>query len=235
MENTDFSCLKILQKFNEDLSAFLNEQSSMQHQLLIQLSENLDASSQQLILSAQQLAEVFEVVSQQQKDIHTLVASMLQSLDFSNILKVIQICDDSVEISSEASKAALYLLTEHPQEDPRPVKKISFESFLVGVLIPVLLFIASLLQNAYYHRLDSLDSQKQQLAESEYMKDRLELDAELTQTLKNIDITLKNIERYLSDSSGYHSGPATSSNAVLESAVSAPETDDASGNCDGRP
>lgn len=234
MESNDFSCLENLQKFNKELIEFLNEQASTQHQLFIQLSENIDVARQQLAFATQQLAEVFEVISQQQNDIHTLVASMLQTSEFSNILKGIQIYDDSVEISSEASKA-LGLLIEYPQEEAQPDKKISFESFLIGIMIPVLLAIASLLQDAYYHRLGALESQKQQLAESEYMKERLELEAEQTQTLKNIDTTLKNIERYLSNSANYHSEHATSSNAALESAVSAPEADDASGNCDGQP
>lgn len=73
---------------------------------------------------------------------------------------------------------------------------------------------------------------KQQLVESEYMKERLELEAEQTQALKNIDATLKSIERYLSDSANYHSGHATNSNVAPEVAVSAPEADDASDNCD---
>ena len=234
MGSNDFSYLENLQKLNKELIKALNEQASMQRQLLIQLSENINVARQQLVLATQQLADVFEVISQQQNDIHALVASMFQSSEFSNILKGIQICDDSVEISSEASKA-LGLLIEYPQEEPRPVKKISFESFLVGIMIPVLLAIAGLLQDAYYHRLDALEAQKQQLAESEYMKERLELEAEQTQTLKNIDTTLKNIERYLSDSANYYSEYATSSNAAPESAVSVPEADDASDNCDGQP
>lgn len=231
MESNDFSCLENLQKFNKELIEFLNEQVSTQHQLFIQLSKNIDVARQQLVLSTQQLADVFEVISQQQNDIHALVASMLQSSEFSNILKGIQIYDDSVEISSEASKA-LGPLIEYPQEESRPIKKISFESFLIGIMIPVLLAIAGLLQDAYHHRLDALEAQKQQLVESEYMKERLELEAEQTQALKNIDATLKSIERYLSDSANYHSGHATNSNVAPEVAVSAPEADDASDNCD---
>lgn len=226
MRDFDMSHIEsILKSYSEFLKAFSVNYEQLIMPSLLKITKAIEAANQQFLLNSQQLVSILEFISEHQEALFGELSSLSASIDYSSIFDGIRIHNDSVEISDESSEA-LSSIIEYPQYKQQPVKKFSFEDFVALVLFPLILALLPMLQTSYYHHLDSLEAQKQQLAESEYQERFLEIESEYSENIKNLNDTLNNIEQYLSELPNNHSMTATASTAHLESAVPEAEVDD---------
>lgn len=226
MKDFDMSHIEsILKSYSEFLKVFSVNYEQLIMPSLLKIAETVEVANQQILLDSQQLVSILEFISEHRETLFGELSALSAPIDYSSILDGIRIHNDSVEISDESSEV-LSSIIEYPQYKQQPVKKFSFEDFVVVILFPLILALLSMLQTSYYHHLDSLESQKQQLAESEYQERLLEIVSEHNENIKNLNDTLNNIEQYLSELPNNRSMTATDSTADPESAESKPEIDD---------
>lgn len=229
MKDFDMSHIEsILESYSEFLKAFSVNYEQLIMPSLLKITKAVEVANQQFLLNSQQLVSILEFISEHQE---TLFGELSASIDYSSIFNGIRIHNDSVEISDESSEV-LSSIIEYPQYKQQPVKKFSLENFVTLILFPLILALLPMLQTSYYHHLDSLESQKQQLAESEYQERLLEIESEYSENIKNLNDTLNNIEQYLSELPNNHSMTATASTAHLESAAPEDEVGDEPGKND---
>ena len=86
-------------------------------------------------------------------------------------------------------------------KDKTTLNSMSWQDFWISVLIPIILALLTMWQSKYYHDLDTLNSEHQQLEESEYQerlieiqKERLEVEQEILFNLEVISNSFEELQ-----------------------------------------
>lgn len=133
--------------------------------------------------------------------VNDLVKTSFSTLDFS-VFKDITIDTDCVTIPDEAIEPLTNLLDEHDEEQPHNLSnKISTKEFILQILLPLMTIILSMMQTAYYHKLDTLESQKNQMQVAEYQEQMLTLENEYKSEIEELNNNLDELLQYLELSS----------------------------------
>lgn len=102
---------------------------------------------------------------------------------------------DLTEESLESLKTTLDSFTENNETDIPPVqiqKHMSLKEFL-AIFLPLLFSLITIIQAAYYHKIDALESQKEQMIIQEYENQKLKLIEEQTAILEKINESLNEL------------------------------------------
>lgn len=157
-----------------------NALSSIRPIVEYNILNNLTDSLSQIILTYNEVMASIDL-----EGIHSITTQLLAQFetlrlptyDFSALADNITIEDDSVTLSDEAVETITTFLTETCEASaPNVDSQMSLKEFVLCVLLPVLLTLLPMFQADYHHRVNSLESQQQQLMQSEFQDELLELE-----------------------------------------------------------
>lgn len=133
----------------------------------------------------------------------------LPSYDLSSLADNITIEDDYVILADDAVETLTNVVNINNEVLPAKIKsKMSLESFLVGVVLPIALLIFQLIYDNYQNKLDSLESQRQQLQDAEYYEAILNIETQQTKELDELNSNINELLRYLESAQDTHSPDA---------------------------
>lgn len=130
------------------------------------------------------------------------------SLPDLRFLKEINFQEKYIELTESECDSVNILLKSSNAANDESVKvskgKLSMTDFIKTVLIPILAFFAPMLLTIYYHKIDSIESQKLRIEELQLKEEELRIeeqqlqnDIAQTEVLKNILIQIQNFPEYL--------------------------------------
>lgn len=181
--------------------------------------------------TVQNISEITKLVND---DVYNVFESFFENVSISE--NKISVSDDDLQSISEVIDLPLESLK---LKDKATLNSMSWQDFWISILIPIILALLTIWQSKYYHDLDTLNSERQQLEESEYQerlieiqKERLEVEQEI---LFNLEIISDSLEK-LQENQQFPEVPLSSlelhlaeSPSFQESADSAKKASDGSG------
>lgn len=226
----------IYKGFEPSISAMKESYSDIARDTLSRIAEEIQTSFNQSFYNSRNMQLIIdEIAACQQKCINEMLEAF-QLNKTQSIFEGISVHEDFIEISDE-SYNTLSSVIEYPREGEQPVKKFSFRDFFIAILFPILLQLLSLIQNSYYHHIDALEAQKQQLETEKYNQQIIQITSDYNAQMEQLNNSIQAIVEYLEANDSKENLPicssvATDSNAVLELHESALEIDDESDNPD---
>lgn len=175
--------------------------------LVNEIANTIITSMKEIIVNSQAMKGFID-------SLQSLQSTLTNEL-FDAFVKGISVDSDHIEISDKAYDS-LSLFIDYPNdENSQPITKFSFKDFLTIILFPLLLTICTMLQTSYYHQIDALEAQKQQLEEEAYRQQCIQLTIDYNNQIQQLNNTAELIAQYLEvNNSEYHSAVATNSNAA---------------------
>lgn len=120
------------------------------------------------------------------------------SYDFSSLFDNISSDSTYIEIDNATVNTLSDFFVKYNEEPPQNLKsKMSIKDFILCILIPFICMLLPMLQNNYYHQLDSAESQKNQLQESEYNAALLEIESQHNAELEKLNNNINELLQYL--------------------------------------
>lgn len=126
-----------------------------------------------------------------------LVSITLPTYDFSSLVDSSTLNKDYVSLSDDAVKALTNFFNEQEEPVPKISSQMSVKEFLLAVLLPLVCMILPMMQNSYYHHLDSIEAQKAQLQEAEYQEAIMNLEALHAEELEELNSNITELLQYL--------------------------------------
>lgn len=207
----------ITPQFQTDMFDNLSEAIAQLVPTLDNLTKNIDYDA--ICATSKKLLECFKPLS-------------LLEYDFSSLVEKISLEEDCVMIDDDAIDA----LTEFFSEQEKPVRDISsqmsIKDFLLTILLPLLCMLLPMVQNSYYHKLDAIEAQQNQMQEAEYQEAILNLETQHAKELEELNNNITELLNYLESVQGTDLLDADVQEMSLESLPVEVEVDDVSDNQD---
>lgn len=128
--------------------------------------------------------------------IHQFV-QYLPSSDLSFLTEDVTINSDYVILTNDAIDTLSDLLNKANEAPTVNVSSKMTLSEYVGILIAIICMIVPMLQNSYYRKLDAIEAQQYQMQEAEYQETILDLEAQHTKELEELNNNINELLQYL--------------------------------------
>ena len=142
------------------------------------------------------IQNISEITKLANDEVYNIFESFFENLSISE--NEISVSNDDLQSVSEVIDLPLESLKS---KDKTTLNSMSWQDFWISVLIPIILALLTMWQSKYYHDLDTLNSEHQQLEESEYQerlieiqKERLEVEQEILFNLEVISNSLEELQ-----------------------------------------
>lgn len=130
-----------------------------------------------------------------------LFSDYLTTYDFSSLINNIVIEEDCVILSDNAVETITKILNEDKTTSISKVSsKTTIKNFIYNTLLPLLSILIPIFQTAYYHKLDTLESQQDQMQETEFQEALLKLETQQAKELENLNNTINELLDHLESS-----------------------------------
>jgi len=137
-------------------------------------------------------------------EIAALVNAMIPAIELPcislpdvNFLKEINFQEEYIELTEDDCNAINTLLESPDTNNDASGKvskgKIAVEDFIKAILIPIFAILLPMMQNSYYNKIVSLESQKEQIREQEYQAQVLQTMSDMVNSLELIQESLERL------------------------------------------
>ncbi len=156
------------------------------------LSESLNQFSSVLTTMARENID-FNIF----KDAIYQFSQYLPDYNFSSLTEGITVTNDCVTLTDDTVETLSNLLNEADEKSTATISSKMSISEYIAITITVICALAPMLQNSYYHKLDAIESQQNQMQVAEYQEAILNLEVQYAQELEELNSNINELLQYL--------------------------------------